>query len=133
MTQYGEWQRTPFWLRVLGFADYRRAEYAPWNIGGGIDRWEFADAPPVAETKPSPSSTPATASETDWQDIETAPRDGTWILANTAGTHPHTHAPFVPDVIQWLGGRWDNGFDRSVYRPTHWMPLPAPPKPAGEA
>jgi hypothetical protein len=54
----------------------------------------------------------------DWQPIETAPRDGTSVLAVWAyGAH---------EVVRWCGW-WDaNGFTRP--EPTHWLPLPPPPK-----
>jgi len=64
----------------------------------------------------------------EWQPIETAPKDGTRIMA------------WWPDVVldksigvtSWMApvgycihwtrdGRW------SPFDPTHWMPLPAPP------
>jgi hypothetical protein len=62
---------------------------------------------------------------TEWQPIETAPRDGTDVL-----TFPHYRVTsYNPDL---------NGFSHfSVYhdcdrlhspQPTHWMPLPAPPE-----
>lgn len=63
-----------------------------------------------------------------WQPIETAPKDGTWVLSTTAGIHPFTHQPFVPDTVQWNGGRWNNGLSQHGYEPTHWMPLPSPPE-----
>lgn len=73
---------------------------------------------------------------TEWQPIETAPKDGTPILLARKeyidiGLWDHTHicrqgaAP----------GSWMSGFDGSGpdgpeddYWPTHWMPLPQPPK-----
>ena len=64
-----------------------------------------------------------------WQSIETAPKDGTHILA------------FIPEreldliyVVKWLSGRanhWEeaDGEQFAIYDPTHWMPLPEPPNP----
>lgn len=86
----------------------------------------------------------------DWQDISTAPRDGTPVLARIPG-----HGE--DNVIAWLDGFigdsgdcgawgfvedqeapdcwtdgvcWDTNEDgKPSARPTHWMPLPEPPKP----
>lgn len=103
----------------------------------------------------------------EWQSIETAPRDGTQVLAvcvnNCSGpcaytdTDPsgrlclyHAHAEGLSHtddgfaLIQWGGGwsdTWEDGggcmpdfwfvcgteFEQ-VANPTHWMPLPSPPK-----
>ena len=66
---------------------------------------------------------------TQWQPIETAPKDGRWILV------------WAPDhnveKVGWCnkpeGGYWSpllmDPFDSSplYYKPTHWMPLPPPP------
>lgn len=62
-----------------------------------------------------------------WQPIETAPKDGTWIMVYwpTMGIGQY---PFV--VF------WDEGWQPARYSdrdygeafPTHWMPLPAAPK-----
>lgn len=55
-----------------------------------------------------------------WQPIETAPKDGTWII----GATPHGVTPLRWGV-SWDDQHWANGC--VVYQPTHWMPLPAAP------
>lgn len=75
-----------------------------------------------------------------WEPIETAPKDGTWILAVARG--------FVPAVAKWEPGwrkggsfefvevetfanddHWQEYVDTTdPWRPTHWMPLPEPPE-----
>lgn len=60
-----------------------------------------------------------------WQPIETAPKDGTWVLC------------FVPDncpeyentlVLRYVIGSWGRP-GIGGYRPTYWQPLPNPPSP----
>lgn len=62
-----------------------------------------------------------------WRPIETAPRDGTFILAYwDDATYPHE---FVTrnDVVQYLCGEWCLSDGDDVLAPTHWMPLPDGP------
>jgi hypothetical protein len=71
-----------------------------------------------------------------WQDIASAPRDGTEVLIS-GPTHPVSTA-FWSDSI-WAsvnnptpnqGGGWiqeEHRSDTYVFTPTHWMPLPASP------
>jgi hypothetical protein len=40
----GPWRIRPWWL-FWRRERYYRSTYAPWNIGGGWDGWEFADFP----------------------------------------------------------------------------------------
>jgi hypothetical protein len=60
----------------------------------------------------------------NWQPIETAPKDGTDILL---------WCPLLGSEYMVIG-RIDNGIWVSsndfedVYDPSHWMPLPEPPK-----
>ena len=70
---------------------------------------------------------------TDWQPIETAPKDGTWVLTIIKG--------YIPSVSHWNAcyRKWlivspeDHGDETmeiltdGEYNPTHWMPLPAAP------
>ena len=59
----------------------------------------------------------------EWQPIETAPKDGTSILAiDEDGFY------FVVEyagVLEPYGHQWTDG--GTLLEPTHWMPLPAPP------
>ena len=65
---------------------------------------------------------PPTAQAEGWRTIETAPRDGTEVLADTSG--------LGRVVVYWDDeeSQWGTGLgylDRGA--PTHWMPLPPPP------
>lgn len=77
------------------------------------------------------------AEKLQWQPIETAPRDGSHILAYrlpigirfTNNTNP-------PTVVHWFDDPEQPGFYTSVnerapeypFNPTHWKPLDAPPQ-----
>lgn len=61
---------------------------------------------------------------TDWQLISTAPKDGTRVLvAMPSG---------VVTISFWAQDHWWSPFSGRHERqqPTHWMPLPNPPKDA---
>lgn len=72
----------------------------------------------------------------EWQPIETAPKDGTYVLL--AGPSGYTTTPIRVEI-----GHWDaefsphqpwvtysnDSFTDSGDAPTHWMPLPQEPKP----
>lgn len=66
----------------------------------------------------------------DWQDISTAPLDGTDILVCVT----HNLSADEWETIQWVDWRvpglvWPIYADRVdiPFPPTHWMPLPSPP------
>ncbi len=76
----------------------------------------------------------------EWQPIETAPRDGTSILVYVRGLEPVSASE-----CSWIGAIYWSWFDPIKYpalatsngwaclpwqnsQPTHWMPLPEPPK-----
>ena len=76
----------------------------------------------------------------EWQPIETAPKDGTWILL-AGGKVEDDEDEFRMAIAKWtnyLSGRttdwhwqhcfYDGGYYGSYDGPTHWMPLPEPPK-----
>lgn len=61
----------------------------------------------------------------DWQDISTAPRDGTEVLVYVPRRLGALYAGASnPTGVQW----WSRNL--GDVQPTHWMPLPAPPLPA---
>ncbi len=74
-----------------------------------------------------------------WQTMETAPRDGSPILAynplvgvyNTAFTTRFTgkedERPYEGFPCGFWGGGTSYPFGSWDCKPTHWMPLPAPP------
>lgn len=66
----------------------------------------------------------------EWKTIDSAPRDGTWLLLYW----PHWfHTPVTGyyDTRGWGGGNVGWYSDRMTHadgvEPTHWMPLPPPP------
>lgn len=74
------------------------------------------------------------------QPIETAPRDGTWVLL--FGPSGYTTTPLRCEVARWYPSYrplnpWQNhsndAFTDGGPEPTHWMPLPLDPAPGSEA
>lgn len=59
-----------------------------------------------------------------WQDMESAPRDGTEVLLSYAQSKSRI-------IARWLSGGWDDG-DYKSFMPdsyfSHWRPLPPPPQ-----
>lgn len=62
---------------------------------------------------------PVEESDDGWQDISTAPRDGNYFIAYEDG---------LIFMAGWDGVRIREAECGSKIRPTHWRPLPAPPK-----
>ncbi len=86
----------------------------------------------------------------EWQPIESAPKDGRYVVVFVPHDERKSGAPSVR-CCQWDAeytsewdearadshyvGAWTDGAVRSfgseetwTYEPTHWMPLPEPPK-----
>ena len=73
-----------------------------------------------------------------WQLIETAPRNGTKILAYCQPTHVESGKLMGLNnigVVWWRGNqfkdskwKWRHSQNDSAAEPTHWIPLPPPPK-----
>lgn len=63
---------------------------------------------------------------TDWMPIDTAPQDGTPVLL---GFPKNLHAQVGHcEYGVWGALNFDFSFTRYVTQPTHWQPLPAPPR-----
>lgn len=67
----------------------------------------------------------------EWQPIETAPKDGTTILAFYPSLTGYTARQDVAPIhwSEWGNGVWENATSggKPSSLPTHWMPLPEPP------
>ena len=68
----------------------------------------------------------------EWQLIETAPKDGTWICLTDGKTVAPaywgpTYFSYDPDWIVY-SHRSDSEGVHLKGAPTHWMPLPQPPE-----
>jgi Protein of unknown function (DUF551). len=60
----------------------------------------------------------------EWLPIETAPKDGTWVLVHTGEyTHPISAFWFKYNGLAY----WRDYNLDVVDEITHWMPLPKPP------
>ena len=71
--------------------------------------------------------------QTGWQDIATAPKDGTTVRVGKRKFFQQ--APVFPLKARFLDGRWLTDFGNDTWRsfdpqPNCWMPLPAAPTPA---
>jgi hypothetical protein len=83
-----------------------------------------------------------------WRSIETAPRDGTWVLLAggecesneesdnrgrvvtaqwTTKYRSNTGDRWIDDFGRWQFAYYDSGFYGEYENPTHWQPLPQPP------
>ena len=79
----------------------------------------------------------------EWQDIKTAPRDGRLIIAAAFGRDGFAErAWWQPEFDAWItscrqivmahgytiDGKSSKLHSPHIVNPTHWMPLPDPPK-----
>lgn len=66
----------------------------------------------------------------EWQPIETAPKDGTEIIVFMPDAYNQIEiVAFSSDGASgeaWCSARCVDGLEAGI--PTHWMPLPSPPK-----
>ena len=71
--------------------------------------------------------------DNNWQDIASAPKDGTvidlWTYNGERWTDAFWHNGLGIWAMRWAGLKGAHGWIIPNGQPTHWMPLPAPPKP----
>lgn len=69
----------------------------------------------------------------EWQDISTAPKDGTSVLVYERGD---ICTAWFDEIAAWSNnrqkGRWMSSDEVFTGAPSHWMPLPQPPKEPGQ-
>lgn len=58
----------------------------------------------------------------EWKPIKTAPKERTVILA------AWDYGSWFIQPAKFFNGEWVHGWDHDPIDPTHWMPLPKPPK-----
>lgn len=71
----------------------------------------------------------------DWQPIETAPKDGEWVLLFSPDSiEPQSFVGQWRDDDNPWGGSWWSDYPDAAYPidsdPSHWMPLPPSPNQA---
>jgi hypothetical protein len=70
-----------------------------------------------------------------WKPIETAPRDGQWVLLCGGDIKYRWDGDTIPQSVVgqfdgndgWQFAWYDSGYYGVYETPTHWMPLPQPP------
>lgn len=128
----GEWEVVPGddWTTDIGTpeGEYEDGRKRHWNVASvnrRRDEWEANRALIAAAVNylRAHRERLLKAEAMEWQPVETAPKDGTRILASD----PEWNAGVVV-VARW----WDGAFHvgdlpgDEIY-PRHWMPLPPPP------
>lgn len=65
----------------------------------------------------------------EWRGIESAPKDGTWVLVIDSEYGDHGGA-FVARYTEAFSGCWliNTSHIPHIVYPTHWQPLPTPPQ-----
>ncbi len=64
--------------------------------------------------------------KTQWQPIETAPRDQSWILAYYSGELDELQSNRC--VVRFSDGDWRSDEGVAILPPTAWTPLPEAPQ-----
>lgn len=100
------------------------------GLGNRTSRIDFVSEPKSIKEWVSAiqQETRADALASQWQTIESAPKDGTYFLAIQYTMKGMCH---FPSVVSYDGESfyWECEHKISSSIPTHWMPLPQPPQP----
>lgn len=71
----------------------------------------------------------------EWQPIETAPRDASEVLtySKAADVEMIRNSFFDEEYKEWMYYTSTCGIENfdAIFNPTHWMPLPPPPSDGG--
>ncbi len=84
----------------------------PWHSG---DYVTFSDYDQVRKQRDD------LLEKSEWKPIESAPKDGTRVIAVSRGCDAHVHFWHQTDKAWWI-----EYADGRSWQPTHWMPLPNP-------
>lgn len=131
-------------LAQIVYAAMKRADEMPgspteWVPGGMTDMQEVAlcAADDILSTFSMHLTLPASEGAGGWMPIETAPKDGTWVLLRSVG--PDSGCVVASWDSDWCDGWWvcDDGkcaIDLPLRGPdpTHWQPLPQAPEEGGK-
>lgn len=78
-----------------------------------------SNPPPPSGQKPAPPPNPPSPEPRDkWQPIETAPKDGRWIVGSHDGASQSA-------VIKWSCGEWVD-VEHGIRNPSVWTQIPKP-------
>ena len=66
----------------------------------------------------------------EWQPLETAPKNAVTVLVLDMSSKPNVVTAYFEDDGAWKGWVYADQLlaDGDFPRPTHWMPLPEPPR-----
>lgn len=104
-----------------------------------IERLEETDPLRIDFTADRCEAAAALRDLTEWRDIATAPKDGTWVLVSSTEGRSVPACWCFSEVGFWATGIGGNLSDPSgphkylLHSATHWLPLPSAPNQAKEA
>lgn len=111
-------------FELANYFDKATGEYSRWGSPQLSSSKPYVPEGSIRNLRPLYASPPSEG----WRPIETAPKDGTDILAcDEDGQYVARWAAYAGGNPRWR--LWWNGDPNDDL--THWQPLPAPPQPGG--